>query len=356
MIQRFFYFLTHHFKQPIFFYSRPWLVIGLNVVLSALIMIFYEPFGYHFDSWAEFTQLIGFCTIAFFCSVLFFICIPQEPHVKRWMTHWTIGKNCIYSILFLLVTGLSISFYDFHLIMLGKACDYGTHAFYICLLTDTVGTFTIGIVPLCIGLLLEHSYRLKLNLEKIRQQHSEQSHQNQQQSELNHAQYLPEKDTLNTSEIIQKECVTIQGSETDTDQATLSANKKEQKYSAIENLSIEKRSTQESILLTGDTKESLAINPTQIMYLEASGNYVNVYYKQEAQYRKILRTTIKCMEEQLVDYPFLVRCHRTYIININWVTHLNRNTQGYHLNLRDSLKEIPVSRTYLKELKLLLKL
>lgn len=265
MLKHIFFSIIHHFHKTICFYSRPWLLIGLNIAISALIMIFYEPFGYHFDSWAECTQLIGFCVIAFFSSVLFFLCLPQEPHIKNWMKRWTIGKNCLYSLIFLIITGISISFYDFHLIMQYRAIDYGTHAFYVCLLTDTIGTITIGVVPLCIGLLLEHSFRLKKDLKELRKLHVRQ--------------------TTKQSSYIDKE-------EISTDITTEVPSSKETDLKCI--------------LLKGDTKEKLEIMPNQILYLEAAGNYVNVYYRKDKVAHKILRTTFRNIEEQLRTYAFLV--------------------------------------------------
>lgn len=318
MIKLLFKAIERHLKKPIHFYSRPWFLIGLNIILSALIMIFYEPFGYHFDSWAECTQLIGFCVIAFFSSVLFFLCIPQQPHVKAWMKHWTIGKNTLYSLLFLLLTGLSISFYDFHLIMQYRAIDYGTHAFYVCLLTDTIGTITIGIVPLCIGLLLEHTHRLKQDLKNLRK-----------------AQSKFVRENLSTN-----------------DENSVPA------VSPIGNCNVEKNEQNNEsdwILLTGDTKEMLEVDPSQLCYLEASGNYVNVYYQQDKLSRKILRTTFSNIEKQLAPFPFLVKCHRTYMVNIHFVKSIERNEQGYHVLLNECTREIPVSRTYLQELRKALK-
>ena len=168
MLYRIFHSIAQYLHKPMHFYSRPWILIGLNIILSTLIMIFYEPFGYRFDSWAEFTQLVGFCIIAFFTSVLFFLGIPQAPRLRDWMKQWTVGKNLVYSFIFLLFTGICISFYDFHMILQYRAIDYGTRVFYTCLLTDTVGTITIGVVPLCIGLLLEHMHRLKQDLNSYR--------------------------------------------------------------------------------------------------------------------------------------------------------------------------------------------
>lgn len=424
MITKLLHLITKHFKQPIDFYSRPWLIIGLNIFLSALILIFYEPFGYHFDSWAEFTQLIGFCVIAFFSSVLFFLCIPQEPHVKRWMNHWTIGKNCLYSIAFLLFTGISISFYDFHLIMLHRAEDYGTRAFYICLLTDIVGTFTIGIVPLCVGLMLEHSHHLEQNLNDIRkkQETSPNWHVTNSISDTKKTSCHNEFPPLRNKEISEKEVsmermiknpsnedqssekkntlnknnTRNKANQPDTDTLTdkmnppennhsekngpinsrikstteismttnsnviLSSNTRNGNYKANEPIVENSINTfkiskdDETILLTGDTKESLEISPGKILFIEASGNYVNIYYQQTKQTRKILRTTFSNMENQLASYSFLIKCHRAYMVNKNFIASLERNSQGYHLNLQETTKKIPVSRTYLKNVRAIL--
>ena len=40
-----------------------------------------------------------------------------------------------------------------------------------------------------------------------------------------------------------------------------------------------------------------------------------------------------------------------YIVNINHIIHISGNAQGYRLNLTETTEEIPVSRTYLKNLK-----
>ena len=333
MLTRLTQFITNHFKQPLEFYSRPWLIISLNIALSALILIFYEPFGYHFDSWAEFTQLIGFSVITFFSSVLFFLCIPQEPHVKVWMRHWNIGRNFLYSICFLLFTGIAISFYDFHLIMQHRAEDYGTHAFYICLLTDIIGTFTIGIVPLCVGLMLENSYHLKQDLLNMRKQQERISHQ------------FSVDNSVTKTNLASDNASSNQDSESTTISFAEEINSKDSNQPKYET---------ETILLTGDTKESLEVSPLLILLIEAAGNYVYVYYKETKQTRKIIRTTFSNMEKQLAKYPFLIKCHRTYMVNLNYITNLNKDSQGYHLILEGTSKEIPVSRTYLKEIKRIL--
>ena len=76
------------------------------------------------------------------------------------------------------------------------------------------------------------------------------------------------------------------------------------------------------------------------------------YYKEEGKEKhKLLRSTIKQMEETMQPFEYFVRCHRAYIVNINHIIHISGNAQGYRLNLTETTEEIPVSRTYLKNLK-----
>jgi hypothetical protein len=106
----------------------------------------------------------------------------------------------------------------------------------------------------------------------------------------------------------------------------------------------------ETITLSGRTKDSLILKPNHILYMEVLGNYVDVHYLDENEKisRKTIRTTIQQMEETLENYPTVIRCHRTYIVNISHVEKVNSSQQGLLLMLKYVNKEIPVSRTYKK--------
>jgi hypothetical protein len=106
----------------------------------------------------------------------------------------------------------------------------------------------------------------------------------------------------------------------------------------------------EMITLSGRTKDSLMLKPNHILYMEVLGNYVDVHYldKNEKISRKTIRTTIQQMEEALENYPAVIRCHRTYIVNVSHVEKVNTSQQGLLLMLKYVNKEIPVSRTYKK--------
>ncbi|MDR2388917.1 MAG: LytTR family transcriptional regulator, partial [Tannerellaceae bacterium] len=99
-------------------------------------------------------------------------------------------------------------------------------------------------------------------------------------------------------------------------------------------------------------KESISLKPEDIIYIESEGNYVNVYYKQDDKImHRLLRSTIKQMEELLRNYAMFIRCHRAFIVNTNYVSNTKGNAQSYQLTLYDISQEIPVSRTYLKSIK-----
>jgi hypothetical protein len=91
----------------------------------------------------------------------------------------------------------------------------------------------------------------------------------------------------------------------------------------------------------------LTVKLDELLYLEANENYVFIHYlDQDSPGRFLLRTSLKKMEEELAGVP-VVRCHRSYMINILRVK-LIRNNKGSWSALMDSPEstEIPVTETY----------
>ena len=102
-----------------------------------------------------------------------------------------------------------------------------------------------------------------------------------------------------------------------------------------------------SVLLAGSTKERLLLPPETLLYLEACGNYVKIFYEAEGKPKqKLLRATIKQMEDALQPYPFILRCHRAFLVNTGQVVRVRGNSQGYRLQFRQTEEEVPVSRAY----------
>jgi DNA-binding LytR/AlgR family response regulator len=51
------------------------------------------------------------------------------------------------------------------------------------------------------------------------------------------------------------------------------------------------------------------------------------------------------------EAPFVMRCHRAFLVNLQTVTKVTGNLQGYQLQLGDTGREVPVSRGYAKEIR-----
>jgi hypothetical protein len=104
---------------------------------------------------------------------------------------------------------------------------------------------------------------------------------------------------------------------------------------------------QQLVTLAGDNiKETLLLDPENLLYMEAADNYIEVTWQTNGQIqKKLLRNTMKNMEEQLLSVPFVFRCHRSYLVNLKQVIKVSGNSQGYKLHLAGGDQLIPVSRS-----------
>jgi len=104
-------------------------------------------------------------------------------------------------------------------------------------------------------------------------------------------------------------------------------------------------------LYSENNAEKVKLNNQSIYTIKAADNYVEIQYKDNGNFqKKLLRNTLKNIETQLLKYPNFLRCHRTFLININHVNKLTRNYSGHQLILNNT-EEIPVSRHYLLKVK-----
>lgn len=98
-------------------------------------------------------------------------------------------------------------------------------------------------------------------------------------------------------------------------------------------------------LVGGNQNETLHLDTSQIAYLSAADNYVQVFYFENETLRsQMLRATLKKMEDALASNPQFFRCHRTYIVNLEKVEKVSGNAQGYRLHLENTEATVPVSR------------
>ena len=112
-----------------------------------------------------------------------------------------------------------------------------------------------------------------------------------------------------------------------------------------------------SLTLTGTTNESVTLQISQLLYIEAVGNYVKVSHLRDNQvHADMLRATMKQMEETLQHYPMIVRCHRAFLVNLSQVEQIVSHSGSTQLIVKHCHESLPVSRSNMSTIKEALKL
>lgn len=95
----------------------------------------------------------------------------------------------------------------------------------------------------------------------------------------------------------------------------------------------------------------LTINLDTLYYMESEDNYIKVYYKHNDKIQSyMLRCRTSDVEKSLAGTP-MVRCHRSYIVNIRKIQFVGEEHRMRYIKLDDeSLKQIPVSKSYYESL------
>ena len=71
--------------------------------------------------------------------------------------------------------------------------------------------------------------------------------------------------------------------------------------------------------------------------------------------KKIITYNYEGLEGQLSDFPQIIRCHKSYLINIHQISRVSGNSRGYSLHFVDDMDPIPISRGYQKDVMSIIK-
>ena len=112
------------------------------------------------------------------------------------------------------------------------------------------------------------------------------------------------------------------------------------------------KALQQELTLTGTTNESVTLQISHLLYMEAVGNYVKVCHLNNGQVRTdMLRATMKQMEETLQDYPMIVRSHRAFLVNLGQVEQIVSHSGSTQLFIKHCHESLPVSRSNMSQVK-----
>lgn len=85
-----------------------------------------------------------------------------------------------------------------------------------------------------------------------------------------------------------------------------------------------------------------------ILVVQSDENYCNIFYSEGNSVKKFqLRATMRSLEEMCAHHG-IIRCHRSYFVNVKRIKALRREKEGVYSIQMDSgeITEIPVSRRY----------
>jgi hypothetical protein len=94
----------------------------------------------------------------------------------------------------------------------------------------------------------------------------------------------------------------------------------------------------------------LDLDENDLLFIRSQDNYAEVHFNKAGETRsRLLRISLKELEEQLQQATSMYRCHRSFLVNRNRVARISGNARAYTLHLDVDDLEIPVSRSRAKD-------
>ncbi|MBO0935167.1 LytTR family transcriptional regulator [Fibrella sp. HMF5335] len=106
-------------------------------------------------------------------------------------------------------------------------------------------------------------------------------------------------------------------------------------------------------LVAENEKDTFTIPTADLLAIESSDNYCTIFFvRKQTLAKELMRSSLSRLESQLTNSPGLtdtnhfVRCHRSYVVNLEQVERISGNAQGYKLHLLNGQLTVPVARKY----------
>lgn len=126
----------------------------------------------------------------------------------------------------------------------------------------------------------------------------------------------------------------------------LHSSKQKQKYFQVDK-------SEKNIIKILDENQNvrIAIEPDKLLFIKNADNYVEIFYSNnEGISKELVRTSLKRLESELSDFK-VMRCHRSYMVNIKNVSLSKKTRKGLNLELRiENAPLIPVSKNYASDI------
>lgn len=98
------------------------------------------------------------------------------------------------------------------------------------------------------------------------------------------------------------------------------------------------------------TSDTITFQLMNLLMVEGHGNYCMFYFsKNGMSVKKIMNITMKTVQENLSKYSQIIRCHKSFIVNIDNVVRVSGISRRYVLHFENQEISAPVSRLYQEE-------
>jgi hypothetical protein len=102
-------------------------------------------------------------------------------------------------------------------------------------------------------------------------------------------------------------------------------------------------------------KDSLTVKVDAFILAKSADNYIEVFYYSNKDVRnQMVRSTLKKTEQLFLEFDFIFKCHRGFIINKNYIDEITGSSQGYKLRFHKIDFPVLVSQKYINEFKKLI--
>jgi DNA-binding LytR/AlgR family response regulator len=108
----------------------------------------------------------------------------------------------------------------------------------------------------------------------------------------------------------------------------------------------------ETVVLSAENgKEKVEVRLSDLLLIRSVDNYIEIYTADNDHVnRRILRSSLRRIEQDLKGQPFLFKCHRAFLVNVPNISKVEGNSQGYKLIFKGIEFPVPVSRNTSKDL------
>ncbi|MEO6305154.1 MAG: LytTR family DNA-binding domain-containing protein [Bacteroidia bacterium] len=271
-----------------------------------LFLVVFEPF--QLSEWQtdyKILKLAGFGMVSFIMPLILNIIVAHIVYKKAVEDNWTIGKEILTIIIVLILIAFGNLMYGYMLCIIPLTIK----GFFFALST----VVTIGVFPITLHVIRKHNKLLKINFE----------------------QAVIVNKHLHHDEI-----------KTDGSVKTVPGPDEEILPNDPSQLRAEIKTIPKLVFIAENEKDKIELTAEQLLYIESADNYSNIVFMEDDKVKKqLIRSSLKRIESQ-ITFDHIVRCHRTFIVNLKNVKSIEGNAAGYKLSFADANYFVPVSRNF----------